>query len=177
MNSLATRFSVKPKVTRKFLPMDVEQWGKLCCLKGGDIMHTYKIVSKHMDSRDTSFIHMRELLSNFFVKLIYLSLFPNSMSNLLTETSAIETFLKSSSFKHFSGNFCTSSSFSFPKAQNLEQRSIKMFVLRLFNKFMLTLKGCCQFHCIQQVVDWTSLTSNPSNALSAMLKTEENGDW
>src|SRR5229473_3972334 len=113
-----------------------------------------------------------------FLKLIYLYLFPNSMSNLLIKTSTIETFLKSLSFKHFSGNFSPLSSSPFPKAGNLKQKSLKMFVLRLFGKLMPfspMLKGCCQFHPTQKVGPWTPLTSNPSNALSAVLKTGGNG--
>ena len=48
-SSLVTRFSVLSKVARKFLPEVIEQWGKLHCLEGGDIMHAHDIVSKHMD--------------------------------------------------------------------------------------------------------------------------------
>src|SRR5229473_3965681 len=113
-----------------------------------------------------------------FSKLIYLYLFPNSMSNLLIETGAIKTFPKSSSFKHFLGNFSPLLSSPFPKAGNLKQRSLKMFVLWLFSKLMPfspTLKGCCQFYPTQKVGPWTPLTSNPSNALLAMLKTRGNG--
>jgi hypothetical protein len=181
VNGMATRFSVGSKVARKFLPEVVEQWGKLRRLEGGDIMHAYDIVPKRMDGRDASFVRVREqYIVKCFSKLIHLYLFPHSMSNLLIETSAIKTFPKSSSLKHSSGNFCTLSSSPFPKVRNLEQRSLKMFVLRLFGKFMPfspTLKGCRQFHSIQKVVPWTPLTSNPSNVLSAVLKTEENGDW
>jgi hypothetical protein len=72
VNSLATQFYVTPKVTRKFLLEAVEQWGKLCRLEGGDIMHAHDIVSKRMDSRDASFIHVCELLSNVFSNLIYI---------------------------------------------------------------------------------------------------------
>jgi len=32
-------------------------------------------------------------------------------------------------------------------------------------------KGCCRFHSTHKVGSWTSLTLNPSNALSTMLKT------
>src|SRR5258708_15444998 len=53
-----------------------------------------------------------------FLKLIYLYLFPNSMSNLLIKTGAIETFPKSSSFKRFLGNFSPSSSSPFPKPRH-----------------------------------------------------------
>ena len=60
MNGLATRFSVSPQVARKFLLEDVEQWGKLCRLEGGDIMHVHGIVPECMDGQDTSFIHVRE---------------------------------------------------------------------------------------------------------------------
>src|SRR5713226_1278248 len=112
------------------------------------------------------------------LKLIYLYLFPNSMSNLLIETSAIKTFPKSLSFKCFLGNFSPSLSSPFPKAGNLKQRSLKMFVLQLFSKLMPfspTLKGCCRFHSTQKVGPWTLLTSNPSNALLAVLKTGGNG--
>jgi len=62
MNGLATRFGVFPRVARKYLPEDVEQWGKLRCLEGGDIMHAYKIVSKRMDGRDATFICVRDLI-------------------------------------------------------------------------------------------------------------------
>jgi len=71
VNGLATRFSVQPKVARKFLLEAVEQWGKLRCLKGGDIMHTHDIVAKRMDGRDASFVRVRELFSNVFLKLIF----------------------------------------------------------------------------------------------------------
>ena len=121
LNGLATRFSVQPKVARKFLPDAVEQWGKLRRLEGGDIMHADDIVSKRMDGRDASFVRVRELLYyQMFSKLIYLRLFLNSMSNLLIETSAIETFPKCLSLKRSSGNFGTSSSSPFLKARSLK---------------------------------------------------------
>jgi len=66
MNSLATRFCVLPKVVRKFILVDVEQWGKLRCLEGGDIMHAHDIVPKCMDSQDVSFIHVRDLIVECF---------------------------------------------------------------------------------------------------------------
>ena len=102
------------------------------------------------------------------------------MSNLLIETSAINTIPKSLSFKHSSGNFDTSLSSPFPKAGNLKCKSLKLFVLQLFGKFILfspTLMGCRRFHFTQKVGLWTLLTSNPSNALSAMLETGGNGGW
>ena len=71
--------------------------------------------------------------------------FPDSMSNLLIKTGAIKTFLKTSSFKHSLGNFNSLSSSPFSKPQNLKQRSVKMFALQLFGKFIQlypTLKGC-----------------------------------
>ena len=70
VNCLATRFCVKPTVARKFLPEAVEQWGKLRRLEGGDIMHADDIVPKRMDSRDASFVRVRELLLSIFSKLI-----------------------------------------------------------------------------------------------------------
>jgi hypothetical protein len=102
------------------------------------------------------------------------------MSNLLIEISAIGTFPKSSSSKRSSGNFGASLSSPFPKARNLKQRSLKMFVLRLFNKFTPlypTPMGCRRFHSTHKVGLWTLLTSNPSNVLLAVLKTGENGGW
>ena len=102
------------------------------------------------------------------------------MSNLLIETSAIKTFLKTSSSKHSSGNFCPSSSSPFPKAPSLKQRSLKMFALWLFGKFKQlypTLEGCHRFHFTHKSGLWTPLTSNLSNALLAVLKTGENGGW
>ena len=67
-HGLATRFCVLPRVAKKFLPEDVEQWGKLRRLEGGDIMHADDIVSKRMDGRDASFIRVRELIVNVFGK-------------------------------------------------------------------------------------------------------------
>jgi len=46
--------------------VDVEQWGKLRHLEGGDIMHTHDIVPKRMDSQDASFIHVRDLIVECF---------------------------------------------------------------------------------------------------------------
>lgn len=181
VNGLATWFCVQSKVARKFLPEAVEQWGKLRRLEGGDIMHAHDIVAKRMDGRDASFVRVCELLyCQKNLKLIYLYLFPDSMSNSLIETSAIKTFLKSSSFKRSSGNFSSSSSSPFPKARNLKQRSLEMFVLRLFGKLMPsypTPKGCRQFHSTHKVGPWTPLTSNPSNVLLVVLKTGGNGGW
>ena len=114
----------------------------------------------------------------FFETNLYL--FPNSTSNSLIETGAIKTFPKSSSFNHFSGNFCTSSSSPFPKARNLKQRSLKVFVSLLFDKFIPfcpTLMGRRRFHTTHKAGPWTLLTSNLFNALSAVLKTGEDGGW
>ena len=49
VHGLATQFRVQPRVAREFLPEDVEQWGKLHRLEGGDIMHAHDIVTKCMD--------------------------------------------------------------------------------------------------------------------------------
>ena len=62
MNGLVTWFSILSRVAGKFLPEVVEQWGKLHCLEGGDIMHAYDIVSQRKDSQDASFIRVRELV-------------------------------------------------------------------------------------------------------------------
>jgi len=62
MNGLATWFHALPKVVRKFIPEDIEQWGKLHRLEGGDIMHAHDIVPKHMDGQDASFIRVRDLI-------------------------------------------------------------------------------------------------------------------
>ena len=61
-NGLATRFCVRPKVAKKFILDDIEQWGKLCRLEGGDIMHAHDLVPKCTDGRDASFIRVCELL-------------------------------------------------------------------------------------------------------------------
>jgi hypothetical protein len=60
-------------------------------LEGGDIMHAHDIVPKRMDGRGASFIRVCELLycQMFFEANLSLS-FPDSMSNLLIETSAIK---------------------------------------------------------------------------------------
>ena len=107
-------------------------------------------------------------------------IFPNSMSNSLIKTSAFKTFPKSSSFKRSSGNFGTSLSSPFPKPRNLKRRSLKTFVLRLFDKFVPfypTLTGCRRFLSTHKVGPWTPLTSNPFNVLLAVLMIVENGDW
>jgi hypothetical protein len=74
VNGLATRFCVQPKVARKFLPKEVEQWGKLRRLEGGDIMHAHDIVARRMDGRDASFVRVCELLccQKFFEAYLYL---------------------------------------------------------------------------------------------------------
>ena len=61
-NGLVTWFSILSRVAQKFLLEVVKQWGKLCCLKGGDIMHVHEIVSQCRDSQDASFIHVHELV-------------------------------------------------------------------------------------------------------------------
>jgi hypothetical protein len=74
------------------------------------------------------------------------------MNKLSIETSAIETFPKSSSFKMFFGQL--QSIVVIPISQiiiyiykaDLKQRSLKMFILLLFGKFgpfYPMLKGCC----------------------------------
>ncbi len=178
VNGLATQFCVRPNVARKFLLEVVEQWGKLRRLKGGDIMHVDNIAPKHMDGWDASFVCVHELRTCVFRN--YLNLFPNSMSNLLIETSTINTILKSLNFKHSLGNFSTLSSSPFPKVRSLKQRRLKTFVLWLFGKFMLfspTIIRYCQFHFTYKMGPWTLLTSNPSNALLAVLGTRGNRDW
>ena len=60
-NGLVTWFGVSLNVAKKFLPEVVEQWGKLRCLEGGDIMHAHDIISKRRDGQDASFICVREL--------------------------------------------------------------------------------------------------------------------
>jgi hypothetical protein len=96
------RFSHGPHEERLCLTIlleAVEQWGKLCCLEGGDIMHAHDIVHKRMDGRDASRPCVNYCIVKCSLKLIHLYLFPNSMNNVLIETGAINTFQKSSSFK------------------------------------------------------------------------------
>jgi len=104
----------------------------------------------------------------------------NSMSNSLIETSTVETFPKFLSYKRFTGNSSTSSSFPFPKAMNFKQRSPKVFVLRLFRALILispTLMERCPFRFTCRLGPWTLLTLNISSALSAVLKTGGDGGW
>ena len=61
-NSLVNWFHALPKVIRKCILEDIEQWGKLYCLEGGDIMHAHDIVSKRMDGQDVSFICVHDLI-------------------------------------------------------------------------------------------------------------------
>ena len=117
-NGLVTQFGVMFNVTGKFIPEVVEQWGKLHCLEGRDIMHAHNIVSNHMDSRDASFVHVHELIVKCSYKITYFYIFPNSMSNSVTKTSDFQPFPKFSSYKLSLGNFSTSSSSPFPKVMN-----------------------------------------------------------
>jgi hypothetical protein len=66
MNGLVTRFCTLPDVAKKYLLKNGEQWGKLHCLEGRDIMHACDIVPKCRDSRDVSFIRMRNLIATCF---------------------------------------------------------------------------------------------------------------
>jgi hypothetical protein len=61
MNGLVTWFGVLLNIAKKFLLEVIEQWGKLHCLEGGDIMHAHDIISKCRDSQDASFICVCEL--------------------------------------------------------------------------------------------------------------------
>ena len=106
-NGLETRYDVLPSVAKRFLLNDVEQWDKLRRLEGGDIMHAHSIVSKRLDGRDASFIRVRDLIVGCFIEIIDFYLLPNSMSNSLVETSAIQTVLKCSDHESSSGNSCT----------------------------------------------------------------------
>jgi len=176
MNGLVTRFGVTFNIAGKFIPEVVKQWGKLRCLKGGDIMHAHDIVSNHMDSRDASFIHVRELIVKCSYKITYFYILPNSMSNSVTKMSDFQTFLKFSSYKLSSGNFGTLSSSPFPKVMNSKRRSPKPFVSRLFSKLLYpVLVWCYRFRIICGLGACTPLTSNPSSAWSAMLKTGKDG--
>jgi len=130
----------------------------------------------------TAKMHHLSMCVIFFSGKYLISIFCpiNSISNLLIETSTIETFLKFSSYKHFTGNSSTSSSFPFPKAMNFKQRSPKVFVLWLFGALILIspmLMERCPFHFTCRLGPWTSLTLNVSSVLSAALKTGGDGGW
>jgi len=86
-NGLVTRFGVTFNVAGKFILEVIEQWGKLRCLKGGDIMHAHDIVSNCMDGQDASFVLVRELIVKCSYKITYFYILPNSMSNSVTKTS------------------------------------------------------------------------------------------
>jgi len=175
-NGLVTQFGVTFNIAGKFIPEVVEQWGKLHRLEGGDIMHAYDIVSNCMDGRDASFVCMCELIVKCSYKITYFYILPNSMSNSVTKTSDFQTFPKFSSYKLSSGNFSTLSSSPFPKVTNSKQRSLKPFVLWLFSKLLYpVLIQCYRFHIICRLGACTLLTSNPSSAWSAMLKTRKDG--
>ena len=152
-NGLATRFCVQPKVAKNFFRRLLNS--RVNCVALKVRTSCTRVI---LDGRDASFVRVCEPVVKCFSKLIYLYLSLDSMSNLLIETSAIETFPKSSSFKRSSGRFSPSSSSPFPKARNFKQTSLKMFVLRLFGKFMPlypTPKGCSRFRSTHKVGPWT----------------------
>ena len=63
-----------------------------------------------------------------------------------------------------------------PIPESKELGTKGMFVLPLLGKLMPfypTLTGCCQFHYIQEVVPWTPLTSNPSDAFVGRVEDQE----
>jgi len=74
VSGLATRFDVLSRVAKKIIPEVIEQWGKLCCLEGGDIMHAHKIVSRCRDGQDASFVCMCDFV---FWKILDFYLLPN----------------------------------------------------------------------------------------------------
>jgi len=177
-SGLATQFDVLSWVTKKIIPEVIEQWGKLHCLEGGDIMPCIRSFP------DVGTAEMRHLSACviFFSGKYSISIFCpiNSMSNSSIETSTVETFLKFLSYKRFTGNSSTLSSFPFPKAMNFKQRSPKVFVLQLFRVLILispTLMECRPFHFTCRLGPWTLLTLNVSSALLAVLKTRGDGGW
>src|SRR5450756_508994 len=69
----------------------------------------------------TAEMHLSSMYVNHCRTFFETNLFLDSMSNLLIETSAIETFPKSSSFKRSLGNSYTSLSF-IPKSKELKTK-------------------------------------------------------
>ena len=73
-SGLATWFNVSSRVAKKIIPEVIEQWGKLCHLEGGGLMHAHKIISRCRDGQDASFVHVCDF---FFWKILDFYLLPN----------------------------------------------------------------------------------------------------
>lgn len=73
ISALVTRYQIRRGSAGKILPTVIEQWGKLLRLEGGDTMHARDLVPDRPNSRDASFVRVREILRCWFIDyLIYL---------------------------------------------------------------------------------------------------------
>lgn len=87
ITALATRYGKPPAVVRPYVPLQVEQWGHVKRLDGGDLMAARAAVSRSSDARDATFVRvsgLREINDAEFQLLITLMVL--SMSCWLTDS-------------------------------------------------------------------------------------------
>ncbi|KAF7973931.1 hypothetical protein HWV62_13996 [Athelia sp. TMB] len=56
--SLATQYNTTVDVTRKYIPQQVSQWGKVSRSEGGDTIHAQDLVNLYEKDRDTSYTQL-----------------------------------------------------------------------------------------------------------------------
>ena len=64
--TLATRLETSVSVIRKLIPQQTpfDQYGRVCQLDGGDIIHARELISLRTDSRDMSFVRVSNITSD-----------------------------------------------------------------------------------------------------------------
>ena len=77
VNGLATRFCVQPKVSRKFLPEAVEQWGKLRRLEGVGTSCTRMIL---FPNAWTAEMHLSSVCEPLYCQMFFETNLPLSFS-------------------------------------------------------------------------------------------------
>lgn len=55
----ATQFNVRLNVVKAHMPDEVQMWGKICQLQGGDTMNASEVVKSTEDRCDTTFVRVR----------------------------------------------------------------------------------------------------------------------
>lgn len=55
---LATRYQKPASVVRPFLPLQLEQWGRVQILAGGDLLRANGMITNGPNSRDATFVRV-----------------------------------------------------------------------------------------------------------------------
>ena len=57
--ALATRFNVRKAIAKQHVPHQIEQWGKVRRMEGGDTMVSILLGKSHLDRRDATHVRVR----------------------------------------------------------------------------------------------------------------------